>query len=108
MLGGIGAGGELAVNRRLGQHSGIGNEGVDGVDAGVEIVFDGVEVAVVGVGNLRRDRPLGDLIDIGGGNVERADHRIQGVVHPLHDLAIVALMLGRVGAGGELAGHRRL
>ena len=33
VLGGIGAGGELALHRGLGQHVGVGHQGVDRVDA---------------------------------------------------------------------------
>ena len=52
VLGGVGPGRQLALDRRLGQESGVGNHGVDGVDALVQVVLDLVEVAVVGVGDL--------------------------------------------------------
>ena len=64
-----------------------------------------VEVAVVGVGDLGRDGALGDLVDVVGGHIQRPDDRIERVVDALDDLAEVALMLGGVGAGGELALH---
>ena len=60
MLGGVGAGGEFALHGGLGQHVGVGDECIHGVDAGVQVVLDGVEVAIVGVGDLGRDRALGD------------------------------------------------
>ena len=105
MLGGVGAGGELALHRRRREHVGVGDQRIHGVDAGVEVVLDGVEVAVVAVGDLGRDRALGDLVDIIGGDVQRPDDRVERVVHALDDLAEVALVLGGVGAGGELALH---
>ena len=84
---------------------GVGDQRVDGVDAGVEVVLDGVEVAVVVVGDLGRDVALGDLVDIVGGDVQRPDDRVERVVHALDDLAVVALMLGGVGAGGKTSFH---
>ena len=103
VLGGVGAGGELAVHGGLGQHAGVGDQRVDGVDAAVEVVLDLVEVAVVGVGDLGRDVALGDPVDVVGGHVQRADDGVEGLVDALDDLAEVALVLGGVGAGGELA-----
>ena len=107
VLAGIGAGGQFAVHRRLDQRSGIGDQRIDGVDAGVEVVLDGVEVAVVGVGDLGGNVAPADAIHVIGGHIQRADDRVQRVVYALHDLAIVALVLAGVGAGGQFAVHRR-
>ncbi|GAM11841.1 hypothetical protein OR1_04159 [Geobacter sp. OR-1] len=104
MFGGIGSGVELAGNGGGGEHVGVGNQGVDGVDGLVEVVLDLVEVAVVGVGDPRRDVAFGDPVDIFGGNVQRPDDRIEGVVDTGHDLLEFTLMFGGVGAGVELAG----
>ncbi|MPM62075.1 hypothetical protein SDC9_108941 [bioreactor metagenome] len=108
MTAGIGAGGELALDGGPGQHDGVGDQGVDGVDGGVEVVLDGVEVAVVVVGDARRDGALGDAVDIVGGDVERADDGIEGGIDAFDDLAIVALVTAGVGAGGQLALDRGL
>ena len=108
MLAGVGARGQLAVHRRLDQHAGVGHQRVDRVDAGVEVVLQNVEVAVVGVGDLGRNIAPADPVHIVGGHVQWADDRVQRVVHALHDLAEVALMLGSVSAGGQLPVHRRL
>ena len=51
MFGGVGARSQLALHGRLGQHTGIGDQRVDGVDAGVQVVLDFVEVAVVVIGD---------------------------------------------------------
>ena len=105
VLGGVGAGGQFAFRRRLDQHAGLGHQRVDGVDAVVQVVLDLVEVAVVGVGDLGRDVALGDAVHVLGGDVQRADHRVQRLVDALDDLAVVALVLGGIGAGGQLAFH---
>ena len=107
VLGGVGAGCELALHGGHAEHVGVCDERVDGVDAAVEVVLDGVEVTVVGVGDLRGDVSLGDAIDVVGGHVEGPDHRIEAVVDALDDLLVVALVLAGVGAGGELALDRR-
>ena len=49
--------------------------------------------------------PLEMLIDVVGGHVQRPDDGVERVVDALDDLAEVALMLGGIGAGGELALH---
>jgi hypothetical protein len=83
--------------------AGVGDQRIDRVDAGVEVVLDGVEVTAVAVGDLRRDVALGDAVDVVGGDVERVDHGVQRVVDALDDLAEVALVPGGVGALGEVA-----
>ena len=106
VLGGVGAGGEFAFDGGFYQHAGVGHQRVDGVDAGVEVVLDFVEIALVGVGDLGRDVALRDAIHVFGRNVQGPDHGVEGLVDTLDDLAVVALMLGGVGAGGQLAFDR--
>ena len=108
MLGRIGAGFELAFNRGLGQQVRVGDQSVDGVDGLVQVVLERVEVAVVAVGDLWRDVAFRDAVHIACGHIQRADHGVQRVVHALHDPLEVALVLGRIGAGFELAVHRGL
>ena len=108
MLRCVGARGELALDRGLGEQSGLGDQQVDSIDRLVEVVLDGVEVAVVGIGDLRRDIALGDALDVGRSNVQRRDDGVQRLIHTLHDLAEVTLMLGCVGARGQLALDRGL
>ena len=105
MFGCIGAGGELAVHGGFGEQPGVGHQQVDGIDTLVEVVLDGVEIAVVGVGDFGGNIALADAVDITGGDVERADDGIEGVIDTLDDLAEVALVFCCVGAGGELAVH---
>ncbi len=103
MLGGVGAGGQLAVHGGSGEHGGVRHQGVHGIHTLVEVVLDLVEVAVVFVGDLGGDIALGDAVHIAGGHIEGADDGIQAVIHALYDLPVVALVLGGVGAGGQLA-----
>ncbi len=103
----VGSCGELAIDSGFAQHVGVRHKRVHRVDAGVEVVLEDVEIAVVVVGDLGRDVALGDLIDVVGGHVQRPNHRIERLVDALDDLAEVALMLGGIGAGGELALHGR-
>ena len=100
------ASGELPVHRGRGEHRGVGDECVDRLDAGIEVVLDGVEVTVVVVGNLRGDIALADVVDVVRGDIQRTDDRVQGVVDAFDDLLEVALVLARVRAGGELPVHR--
>ena len=100
--------GQLAFHGRLGQHHGVGRHGVDGVDALVEVVLDEVEVAVVGVGDLRRDVALGDAVDIVGGDVDGGHEGLDQLVHAAHQLAPAAGELLRVAAGLQLAVLGRL
>ena len=103
MLAGIGAGGQLAFDGGFGQHAGVGDQRVHGVDAGVQVVLDLVEVAVVVVGDPGWNVALGDAVDILGRNIERADDRVQRGVDAFNDLSEVALVLGGIGACGQLA-----
>ena len=104
----VGAGRELTLHRGRGERAGVLDQRVDRVDAGVEVVLQRIEVAVVALGDLRGDRSLGDPVHIVGGHVERDDDRVQGRVHALDDGAEVALVPGRVGARRELAFDRRV
>ena len=107
MLGGVGAGGQFAFHGRFGQHRRIRHQGIDGVDAVVEVVLDGIEVAVIGVADLVGNGAARDLVHIIGRHIQRADDRIQSVVDAFHDLAVVAAVFGSVGAGGQFAFHGR-
>ena len=64
MSGCIGTSCQFAFHRRNHQHVGVNDQCIDIVDRVVEIVFDLIEVAIVVVGDLRRDVPLGDPVDI--------------------------------------------
>ncbi len=55
MFAGISAGGQLAFNCGLDQQVGIGHQRVHRVNAGVEIVFDLIEIAVVAVSDAGRN-----------------------------------------------------
>ena len=100
---GVAAGLQLAVQRRLDQLVRFLQQAVHHVDAGVEVVLDLVEVAVVGVGDLRRDVALGDPVDILGGDVDRADEGVDQVVDAADQLAPAAGELLGVAAGLQLA-----
>jgi len=76
---------------------------VHGDDERVQIVLDGVELAMIGVGDLRWHIALADAIHIIAGDIERCDHRIQNGVHPAHDVGIRALELVLVAALGQLS-----
>jgi len=59
VLRGIGPGGQLAFHGRLGQHHGVGRHGRFTASMHwFEVVLDQVEVAVIGIGDLRGDIPL--------------------------------------------------
>ena len=61
---------------------------VHGDDQRIQVVLDGVEFAVVGVGDLRRKVAFADAVHVVGGNVQGTDHRVQRVVDALDDLAV--------------------
>ena len=75
-------------------HFGAGfQEAAQGFDTPVEIVLDGIEIAVVILGDFLRDFSAAYPVDIFGCNVERADHRIEHVVESLDDGPEIALVL---------------
>ena len=76
---------------------------VHGADQGVQVVLDGVEFAVIGVGDLRRNVALADAVHIVGGDIQRADHGVENRVDAAHDVGIGALELIVIAALGELA-----
>ncbi len=78
------------------------------VDAGVQVVLDLVEIAAVVFGDLRRDVALGDAVDVFRRHVQRPDHRVEGIVHPLHDPAEIALVLRGIRTGVQFPFNRRL
>ena len=71
---------EGAFHRRLGQQISVVNHLVDGVDAGIEVVLDLVEVAAIVVGNLLGDIAGGDTLHIGGRDGERCQNQVQNLV----------------------------
>ena len=75
---------------------------VHGHDERIQVVLDQVEVAMVGIGDLRRDVPLRNLLHIPGGEVQRRDDRVENGVHSAHDIGIRSLHYIRVPALGEL------
>ena len=93
MFGGIGTSGKLTLDCRFDEDVRVGHEGVEVIDAVVEVVLDLVEVAVVGVGDLRRDITLGDPVYVLCRYIERSDDGIQGIVDAFHDLLIIPLYL---------------
>ena len=72
-------------------------------DERVEVVLDGVEVAVIGVRNRRRNIALADMVHILCGHVQRPDNRLENRVHAAHNLRIRALELVRFAALGKLS-----
>ena len=72
---------QLAVLGGLDQRVRLGQQAVHHVDAGVEVVLDLVEVAVVGVGDLRRDVALGDPVHVLGRDVDGCDEGVDQLVH---------------------------
>ena len=103
MLCGVGARGQLSFYRRLGEHVGIGHQGVDVVDAVVEIILDGIEIAVVGIADLAGDDAARDLVDVIGGDVERRNHGVQHGIDAADNVGIRAAELVGLAALGELS-----
>ncbi len=103
MLGGIGACAQLTFRRGFDQPAGLSDQSLYIIDAIVQVVLDLVEVAVVVVGDPGRNVALGNPVNVLSGNIERADDRVQRGVYALDYFTVVALMLGGVGASGQLA-----
>ena len=103
VLAGVGARSQLALDGGFGQHAGVGDQRVHGIDAGVQVVLDLVEVAVVVIGDPGRNVALRDPVNILGRDIERANDRVQRGVDAFDDFAEVALVLAGVGARGQLA-----
>jgi hypothetical protein len=94
-------------DRCLRQPDRVIGQPADGVDAGVEVDLERVEVAAILLGDLRRDVTLRDPIDVLSRHGQWADHGVQRVVEPVDDLPIRALVTVDVGADVQLAVQRR-
>ena len=108
VLRGVGAGGQSSLRSRPDQQCRLADQRVDVADAVVQVVLDLVEIAVVIVGNLRRDIALGNAVHVFGGHIQGSDHCVQRAVDAFNDLAVFALVLRGVGARRQFAFHRRL
>ena len=108
MFGGIGTGGKFTIYSGFREHFCVDNKGINGINTNVEVVFDLVEVAVIAVGNLRRDVALGDPIDIFGGHIKRSYNRIKTVINADDDFLIIPLVFRGIGTGGKFTFHCRL
>ena len=109
MLGRIGPGGQLAFDRGLGEHVGVGHQSIDRVDALVQVVLDLVEIAVVVVRDLRRDIALADPVDILGRDLigpTNASHSIVDARRPACPSRLRTCSASA--AGRQLAVDRRL
>ena len=67
------AGLQPTFNCRSGQRDTLGDQTIDGFDTTVQVVLDRVEIAIIGVGDLRRDIATGNLVDIVGSHIQRID-----------------------------------
>ncbi len=94
--------GQVAAGHLLGRARDRG----DGGDQLVQVFLDLVEVAAVLLAYRRGHVPLGDAVDVVGGHLQRADHRVEGLVHPFDDAPEIPFVAPRVGAGPELSFHR--
>ncbi len=108
MLGGVGPGRELPFDARLREHGRIRDQGVHRIDRLVQVVLDRVEIAVVGIDDLRRDVALRDPIHVVRSHVERPDHRVQHVVHDLKDLGVLVRCRMQIGPGIQFPFGNRL
>ena len=90
------------------QFVGFGQQAAHRIDAVIQVVLDFVEIAVVGIGDFRRDVALADPVHIFGRDVDRADEGIAQVIDAADQLAPAAREFGCIAAGRQLAGHRRL
>ena len=59
----------------------------------VQVVLDVVEVAVVLLGDLLRDVPLADPVDVVGGHVQGADQGVQHLVDAVDQELVITLRL---------------
>jgi len=93
----------IDLDRQVALGDGLGRRRllVDRVDGQIEVVLDGVKVAVVRIGDLGRDVAFGNIVHVISGNVQRPNHRIQRFIDPFDDLAEIALVFGRIGACGQ-------
>jgi hypothetical protein len=78
-------------------------QAVEGLDALVEVVLDGVEIAVVVIGDLRGDVALADFVYVVGRDIQRPDNGVQSRIESGDDFAELPAMFAGIGAGGQLA-----
>ncbi len=84
------------VDRHLLQNRVCLQQPVQPVNAGIQVVHDGVEITVKTAGNLGRDLALCHASRTLGGHLQRADHGIQNPVQRIHNPAFATLE--RIGA----------
>ena len=108
MFGCIGPSGKLSFNCSFGKNTRVGDQHVHGINALIEVVLYCIEVAIIGIGYLRRNIAFGNTIYIFRRYVEWPDYRIQAVINSLNNLAEITLMFGSVRTCGEFAFYCRL
>ncbi len=107
MTGRVGARGQTALDGGSRQHVCICHQRVDGINTGIQIVLDGVEITIVGIGNRGRNIALGNAVNVIGRHIERANNRIQRRVHALDNLAVFTLIARGIRTGCKMTINRR-
>jgi len=94
---------QFAIGCRLDDDVGLRQQLAHHLHHVVQVGLDDVEVAVVVVGDHRRDDALGNVVNVLRRHVERIDHAVQSVVHAFDNAAVLARVLAGIGAGGQAA-----
>ncbi len=81
MPGGISPRIQPSFHSSPGQQVGIGYQQIHRLDAGVQIVFYGIEITIVTVRNYWRDITLRYPLHIVGCHIKRPDNRIQHLIY---------------------------
>ena len=73
------------------------------IDHVVEVIYDFIEFAIVGSGDLGGEVSEADPFDILGCDAQGSGDRIEGVIDALDEVSEIPLVFGGIGAGGEVA-----
>jgi hypothetical protein len=79
----------------------LADQAVQRIDAGIQVVLDGVEVALISVRNLRRDVAGGDAADIVRGDLQRTDDGVERPIDSVDDLPEIARVFCCIDSGRE-------
>ncbi len=60
---------------------------------GIQVILDLIEVAIVRIGNLRRNIALRYAVHILSCHIQRTNNRVKSCIYPFNNLAEITLML---------------
>ena len=105
-FGGITASRKLTCHRRIYQPVRFCQQTTHRINAGIQVVFDFVEVTIICVSNFGWYVAFADTVHIFSGNVDRADKRVAKIIDTTNQFTPAAGKFGGITASRKLTCHR--